>query len=79
MKRKVAMLVEPKKFEIFEEEIPAVGDDDILLKVVSSGLCHSDVPNYLGTAEPRRTVLATRAAAKNFTIPCALGTSRLAR
>ena len=49
MKRKVAMLVEPRRFEIFEEEIPAVGDDDILLRVISAGLCHSDAPNYLGT------------------------------
>ena len=48
MKRKIAKLVSPKKFEIFEEPLGTLKDDEILLKIISCGLCHSDVPVYLG-------------------------------
>ena len=50
MKRTLAVLVGPKKFDFVEEEIPALKDDEILLKSISLGLCHSDVPGYLGTS-----------------------------
>lgn len=48
MKRTTAYLVAPKKFELFEEEIPKMASDDMLIKVISSGLCHSEVPVYNG-------------------------------
>ena len=48
MKRKIAKLVSPKKFEIFEEPLGTLKDDEILLKMISCGLCHSEVPVYLG-------------------------------
>jgi len=48
MKRRVAKLVSPKKFEIFEEALDSLKDDEILLKIISCGLCHSEVPVYLG-------------------------------
>ncbi len=48
MKRRVAKIVAPRKFEIVEEELPQIKDDQILLKIQSCGLCHSDVPVYLG-------------------------------
>lgn len=48
MKRKVALLTAPRKFEIVEEEIPALAPDQVLIKVAATGLCHSDMPTYLG-------------------------------
>jgi threonine dehydrogenase-like Zn-dependent dehydrogenase len=48
VKKKIALLVAPRRFEIAEEEISPVGDDELLIKIISSGLCHSDVPAYLG-------------------------------
>lgn len=48
MKRRVAKIVEPKKFEIVEENLPTLQSDQILLRIKSCGLCHSDVPVYLG-------------------------------
>lgn len=48
MKRRVAKVIEPKKFEIFEEELPKLNNDQILLRIKSCGLCHSDVPVYSG-------------------------------
>ena len=50
MIRKIAKLVGPKKFEFFEEEIPELLDDEILINMISVGLCHSDIPAYLGTS-----------------------------
>ena len=48
MKRVSAVLTRPEHFELVEEEIPVVQDDEVLIRVISSGLCHSDVPNYYG-------------------------------
>lgn len=48
MKRKVAKLVGPRRFEIVEEELPALRPDEVLMRVMSCGLCHSEVPTYLG-------------------------------
>ena len=48
MKRTVAKLVAPRKFEIFEEEIPPLGANEILLKVLSIGLCHSEMAAFNG-------------------------------
>ena len=49
MKRKIALLVAPQRFELIEEEIPPVGEKELLVKIVTSGLCHSDMPSWLGT------------------------------
>ena len=35
MKRRVAKVIEPKKFEIFEEELPKLNNDQILLRIKS--------------------------------------------
>ena len=48
MKRKIAQLTAPRHFEIIEEEIPLLGTKEMLVRVVSSGLCHSDTPAWLG-------------------------------
>ncbi|MEG1946345.1 MAG: zinc-binding dehydrogenase [Lachnospiraceae bacterium] len=48
MKRKVAILTEKKKFQLVEETIPELQDHEILIKVSAIGLCHTDMPTYLG-------------------------------
>lgn len=46
-KAKVAMLVAPKKFEIKEFDIPEIGDDEMLVKVESCGVCGTDGHEYM--------------------------------
>jgi len=48
MKRKIALLVEARRFEIIEEEIPSLKEKELLVRIVTSGLCHSDMPSWLG-------------------------------
>ncbi|MFV0440885.1 MAG: zinc-binding dehydrogenase [Lachnospirales bacterium] len=48
MKRKAAILIEPKKFKVIEEEMPELQPHEVLIEVESVGLCHSDVPAYQG-------------------------------
>ena len=50
MKRRVAKLVGKKEFGFFEEEIRELRDDEILIEMMSVGLCHSDIPAYFGTS-----------------------------
>ncbi len=47
-KRKIAKLVGPEKFEIDEEPLKSPGDDELLIRIVSCGLCHSELPHFLG-------------------------------
>lgn len=49
MKRTAAWLTAPKTFEFVEEEIPVLKENQVLVKTISVGLCHSDLPAYLGT------------------------------
>ena len=42
----VAMLTGPKKIEVQEIPIPALGDDDILVKVEGAGICGTDVHEW---------------------------------
>lgn len=49
MKRTIALLVEPEKFDFFEEEMPEPGPGELLVKTLFTGLCHSDLPVYFGT------------------------------
>lgn len=44
MKRTTAYLTAPKRFELIEEDVPVMHDDEMIVKVISSGLCHSDTP-----------------------------------
>ena len=48
MKRQLAVLTAPKKIEIIEEELPRLQPDQVLYRVISGGLCHSEIPCYLG-------------------------------
>ncbi|MBO5900062.1 MAG: alcohol dehydrogenase catalytic domain-containing protein, partial [Lentisphaeria bacterium] len=45
-KAKVAMLVAPGKIELQEYTIPAVGDDEMLIKVEGCGICGTDGHEY---------------------------------
>lgn len=48
MKRRVAILTEPKKFEIIEEEIQELQPHEVLIKIEAVGMCHTDMPTYFG-------------------------------
>jgi threonine dehydrogenase-like Zn-dependent dehydrogenase len=49
MKVTKALVVGKKQIEFVEEDLPALGEHDVLLKVISVGICHTDLPTYLGT------------------------------
>lgn len=49
MNRIKALVTAPRKIEFVEEPIPALGDHEILVKMLSVGICHTDLPTYLGT------------------------------
>ncbi len=51
MKRTAAILTGPKKFQIIEEDIPAIQPHEVLVEVEAIGLCHSDMPTYLGDSQ----------------------------
>ncbi len=48
MKRRAAILTEPKKFKIIEEDVPAIQPHEVLVEIEAIGMCHSDMPTYLG-------------------------------
>ena len=39
---KAAYLTEPEKIELKQIETPAVGEDDVLVKITNVGICGSD-------------------------------------
>ncbi len=45
---KAVVLVEPKKYEIRDLPIPEIKDDEILVQVLTSGICVNDVRDYNG-------------------------------
>ncbi len=50
MKRQLAVLTAPQTIEIIEEELPRLQPAEVLYRVISGGLCHSEIPTYLGKA-----------------------------
>ena len=48
MKRQLAVLTAPQTIEIIEEELPRLQPNQVLYRVISGGLCHSEIPTYLG-------------------------------
>lgn len=48
MKRRVAKLVSARNFEILEEAIPDLADNEVLIKVLASGICHTEMPLFNG-------------------------------
>lgn len=73
MKTRMIYLTGPKQLEIVEEEIPVVGDNQILVKMISSGLCHSDVPPYLGISAKGVNRQGNRTMAEKVEYPAAIG------
>ena len=43
MKNRIAKLVEVGKVEIFEEEIPSLNENEVLVKTKSAGICGTDL------------------------------------
>ncbi|GAA0182884.1 galactitol-1-phosphate 5-dehydrogenase [Clostridium sediminicola] len=73
MKRRVAVLTAPMKFEIVEEEIPKIAPHEVLIKVVSIGLCHSDMPTYYGQSAMGYDKYGHFTMVKDLQYPLALG------
>jgi len=48
---KVAALVGERKFVIEEKEIPAIGRDEALVRIMACGVCLSELPLWLGERE----------------------------
>jgi len=48
MRRKVAILVEKGRIELVEEEIPRLGEEDVLVKVRACGICTGDLYGFSG-------------------------------
>ncbi len=48
MRAKVAILTAPRTIKFIEEDLPPVGENDMIIRMVSVGLCHSELPSYLG-------------------------------
>lgn len=46
--RRVAKLCAPKEFEIVEEPLGSPKPNEILIRILAVGLCHSEMPTYLG-------------------------------
>jgi 2-desacetyl-2-hydroxyethyl bacteriochlorophyllide A dehydrogenase len=47
---KIAMLPVPERFDIVEEPVPAIADDDVLLRVAACGVCASELDMWQGKA-----------------------------
>lgn len=52
MKARIAKVVAPRKLEIVEEKMPKPGAGEVLIRVKSCGLCHTDLPIYEGRKGP---------------------------
>jgi len=48
MKRIVAILVSPRRFEIIEEDVASIGREDVLTRVRTCGICTGDIYAFLG-------------------------------
>jgi threonine dehydrogenase-like Zn-dependent dehydrogenase len=73
MKRRVAKLVAPKRFEIVEEPIRPLQENEVLLRILSCGLCHSDMPAYHGESHMARTPDGTPYMETNLQYPFEVG------
>jgi len=47
-KARVAVLVGERQIDVIEEDIPQIGDDEVLVKVEQVGICGTDVHEYKG-------------------------------
>ena len=73
MRRTTAYLTEAEKFDFIEEDIPALAPDDVLYRTLSVGLCHSDIPAYLGESEIVRSEHPYPSMRRGVKFPTVLG------
>lgn len=73
MKAVSAKLIAQKKFDFFEEEIPALKPNEVLFKTISMGLCHSDMPAYLGLNTTGLNSRGYSVRIPNIEYPCGIG------
>lgn len=57
MSNLAAMWVAKHKIEVREHPLPDVGPEDVLVQVVATGICGSDLHNYEATSLPHPLVL----------------------
>ncbi|HEX8858786.1 MAG TPA: alcohol dehydrogenase catalytic domain-containing protein [Actinomycetes bacterium] len=48
---RLAVLTEPGGFEIVEEPLPAIGPDEVLIRVAACGVCASELDMYRGVSQ----------------------------
>ncbi|MDE6957506.1 MAG: alcohol dehydrogenase catalytic domain-containing protein [Lachnospiraceae bacterium] len=48
MERKVVKMTEAKKLAVFTEPLPEPGPHEMVIRITISGICHSEMPTYLG-------------------------------
>lgn len=72
MKTLAAKIVAPRTFDFVEEELPALGANDVLVRMDAVGLCHSDLPRYTGRAT---IAVSSRGYRESIpvTFPCMVG------
>jgi threonine dehydrogenase-like Zn-dependent dehydrogenase len=73
MNRRAAKLVGPRKFEIMEEPIRPLKENEVLLRVLSCGLCHSDIPAFNGQSHIARMPDGTPYMETNLKYPFEVG------
>lgn len=49
MKTLSAILTAPRTYDFLEEELPSCRENDVIVRMLSLGICHSDLPVYNGT------------------------------
>lgn len=73
MKRNVAKLISPETFTIETEEIPLLKNNEVLIQIVTCGICHSEMPAYHGDSTTVLEGLDTFHYEKNIHYPLELG------
>lgn len=69
----VARLSGPRNIVFEEEELPKVGENDILIRMEAVGLCHSELPAYLGNGGTGMSPYGYRCFVKEAAYPAGLG------
>ena len=72
MKTTTAVVVEQAKIDFVEQEIKPLGEHELLIRMDAVGLCHSDVPKYLGTCDVDFNADGYRYV-KSVEYPCLIG------
>lgn len=72
MKTLTAMVTEPQKIEFIEQDLPELKEDEVLIRMDSVGLCHTDLPRFLGQHELGISKEGYRQV-KPVQFPCTLG------